>query len=363
MQPEDNANASAIDLNPIPPDTSIESTANDAYTADDPAIKDAVPAPIAEDKSPTDKLSSLEALNKALDKPTDEAAKAADDAAGKKPETPAAEDKTKPNELYQMPKGATGEARAKFKALAEHAESQDKKIAEYESRVNEIQQHYSPIDEVIQDSRAGPEQMALAFQFISAVNSGDWNAALQIIEGERQELAKLAGRSLEGVDLLDEFPDLKDAVASMALTKEHAEEVASARRLQQRHAHGAEVYQQQQQQREAHQQNEQQRHAAVADAGKWEKEMLSKDIDAPTKLDAIRRYMESAAGAKTLQTIPPAMWRAHLQSIYDSLLAPTRVPVSSRSPTPIRPAGGGGNVKPTGPMSSLDALNRALGYN
>lgn len=351
-----------MDTGAPPADAPRESLPDDHY--DQPAdITPDAPTPAEKPAAEIEKKSALDALNEALDgkkEPADEAQKPDEpEKAEKKPEQ--APD-AKPNELYQIPKGATGEYRAKYKALADHAVAQDAKIAEYEQRVEQVQKRYEPLDHVIRDSQAQPEQMALAFQFIAAINAGKWEDALAIMDGERKELARLAGKSLEGADLLDDFEDLRNAVDGMELTREHAEEIAKARLGQKRQEQAQGVMQQ----RAAQEQQVQQYQAAVqtarAEVSAWEAQLKGVDIDAPRKIAAVHKYLVSDAGKATLQSLPPNLWKQHLQAVYDSIpAAAPRAP--SKGPQPLRPSGGGTGVVPaSGKMSSQEAMERALGY-
>jgi hypothetical protein len=331
-------------------DEGWQETAQDAPQA---ATDHAGSEPVDEPESP------LDAVQKALDKAGAESAqdKPAEDA---KPATEAGAQDKKLDELYQIPRGLNGEARAKFKALSDHARALDTQFSEVRQEADTVKQRLTGFEEIIRDSGANGQVLAQHFGYIKAINSGDYEGALAFIEAERQALARALGRPLDGVDLLADFPDLRQRVDGLELDEQTALELANARRAQtqqQEQARHADVARQQQMQQ---QQVMQERQQVIAAIGQWTQEMQSKDIDFAAKDALVQRYLSKPTTQQILSKLPPHLWLDHIQTYYDELQVTAPQPAAARTPQPLRPKGAGGQVVKTA-ATPLDAVKQALG--
>ena len=61
-------------------------------------------------------------------------------------------------------------------------------------------------------------QLEQAAQLIGMLNRGDLEGALRTLDQQRQHIALALGRPLPGVDALQDFPDLRQAVDRLEVT-------------------------------------------------------------------------------------------------------------------------------------------------
>jgi len=323
-----------------PGDAAIEAEAGEEGPADPPADPTAEPD-TADDavKAALDKLSGKEPEKEEEARPTEEMP----------PEkTPEEQERDRIEALHTIPRGLKGEARGQFKALSDHAKELAEKQEEQRQQYEQVSERINTFEEIIKDSGATPEVLSAHFQYIKHVTSGDLDAALNFIEGERRALAEALGRPLDGVDLLADFPDLKERVDRMEIDEETARELASARRAQQQHQHQTEQAQTAAQQRQQAEQLQQQRQEALGGIQSWI-EAQSKTMF-PTDWEAIETriaaYLQSESTQRLLSKTPPSEWLDHIKAQYDVLkdFAASRGPSAGDSPTPLRPRGAGGKV-------------------
>lgn len=277
--------------------------------------------------------------------------------------TPEEQERERLEALHTIPRGLKGEARANYKALSDHAKElaaqQDEQRQQYEKVVERI----NTFEDIIKDSGATPEVLSEHFQYIKHVTSGNLDAALEFIEGERKAIAEALGKPLDGVDLLADYPDLKDRVDKMELDEASALEIANARRGQQRQERQAESQRTQEQQRQHAAQVAQQRQEALSAIQTWTAEqakgMLPTDWQAME--EAIVSYLQAPSTQSLLSKIPPTEWLGHIQSHYDALkkLTSTRAPGPAPTPTPLRPRGAGGKLDRE-PTNAEEAVEQRL---
>src|SRR5690606_35109712 len=94
---------------------------------------------------------------------------------------------------------------------------------------------------------ATPEQFGEVLDYLKAVNSGDpaqIRGALKKVQDELNALSRMVGEPVAGVDLLDEHPDLKEAVEAGTLTPELAQELAASRAMRTVQTQASERHQQ-----------------------------------------------------------------------------------------------------------------------
>jgi len=269
--------------------------------------------------------------------------------------TPPADSKPAIDEMYQIPRGLNGEARAKFKALSDHAREVDQQYQQQTQTHAQVQQKLDGFENILRDAGATAETMNAHLQYIKACSSGDLEGALAFIDAERQAIARALGRPVDGVDVLGDFPDLRSKVDGLSLSEEDANEIARMRRQAGRNEHD--------QQQRAAQQQQQQHYAAhearVTDArsavSQWVEEQ-SKSLDWAVLEPAIVSYITNAQ--QTLRELDPSGWlpaiKAHYASLASMASRPQGVPRSSE-PRPLRPQGAGG-VPNTLPATAEEAV-------
>lgn len=291
-----------------------------------------------------DKAKSEEFFDKKKDEPKAEA---------KPEEKPKDEPKpdAKLDEIYRIPEGMTGQHRAAFKRLSDHAIELNDKVSTIETQAREAVETLQEYHQIMQDTQASPEQMTAMFDYIEMVNTGRLDLALHVLETERNALAKQLGKPVPGVDLLDGFDDLKSEVQNLQMTPERAAEIARYRRQQQ----DAERNQQSQQSQQAQQQAfEQERHQAMADVESWMKDIRSKDLDFAAKDQMLAPKLQ-----EILTDLAPKHWLRQIKLYYDALQVQPQRP--TREPQPLRPQSGGGGK--AAPRNMFEALSSGLGYD
>lgn len=351
-----------------PPDPGLGDAHEDAAWAEpapqEPAATDAKPA---EEAAPT---SAEDAVRAALEK------KAPEDVGGKKepekaaeatqesaaPTTEAAQpSRSQLDELCQIPRGLNGEARAKFKALSDHARQLDSQFQQRSQEYEQTSQRLRGFEEVLRDAGATAPVLNSHLQYIRAINTGDYESALAFIEAERAGLAQAMGKPLEGVDLLADFPDLREAVDNYQMTENAALEMAKLRRGATQQQARDQQEQQAEQQRQAQQQYTQRRAAAMQGVEAWIESQKS-SIDWDVMEGAVVEFLKQPATRQTLSNTPPEQWLDIIKSHYASIqtLVARNAP-QRNGPTPLRPRGAGGAVGAQA-SSSEDAVRQRLGY-
>jgi len=305
-----------------------------------------------------------EAVLAALKKKTDEQPKeAADESVKAEQHEEQPKDEGKPDALYTIPKGLKGEARAQYKALSDHARGLDAQLNETRERAEKLTGRINTFEEIIQDSGATPEVLAAHFNYIKAITSGDLESALAFIEGERQAIAKHLGKPLEGVDLLSDYPDLRQRVDSMELDEKTALELASARRFQDGHKRQQAANEQQLQSRREAEAFQTARNEALRGIEAWvaeqSKTMLPTDWEAVE--GAIAEYLSADTTKAILAKVPPSMWLDHIKQHYALVQRNVAQRAPANDPTPLRPRGAGGTVVQA-PQTAEEAVRARLGY-
>ena len=287
------------------------------------------------------------------------------DAVPDKPSAPASPDadKARAEALHTIPKGLKGEARAQFKALSDHAKSIEEQATTQRAEYDTMAERVGTFEHIIKDSGATPEVLSAHFRYIKACATGDLESALAFVEQERRTLATILGRPVDGVDLLADYPDLKQRVTNMELSEQDALELANSRRGQQRqHQHQAVQAQQVENQRAVRAQ-QQERTDALNGIQQWIAEQQGTML--PTDWQAIETavvdYLKAPETQAILAKISPSLWLSHLKQQYTFI----RKHAAQRPPpagvTPLRPRGAGGAVDKV-PGSAEEAVRARLGY-
>jgi hypothetical protein len=312
----------------------------------------------ADQSTDTGPASMLEAIEQGLSKtePTEEAkaAERARDEQGrfaKAQEEKAAEAEKaaakpqKPGDELAMPEGLSARAQERFQALTSRLHESTARAQAAESDLNSFR-------EVLKQTGGRPEDFAKAFDYIGAVNRGDLQSALNLLDAQRRQISLAMGKPLPGADPLAEFPDLKQRVESYQMDEQAAIEIARARQQQ------AAMAQRQQAEQGQQQQNQRQlaeRSTAMQDVDRMGKEWAARDPDYAMKEDIILKQIPTIA-----QNFPPSMWAAQVRILYQTISAMPMQQQRAATPPPLRSSGQGGGSRV--PTSMLDALNSGLGY-
>ncbi|HET9680318.1 MAG TPA: hypothetical protein VFP95_07150 [Gammaproteobacteria bacterium] len=243
--------------------------------------------------------------------------------------------------------------------LSERAQKRFQRLSqenrEYRERVESSEAEVTQWRSIIQDVGAEPDEVAQTMQYLKLLKKGgreEMETALQMLDEQRTLLAKELGVDAPGVDVLADYPDLKQKVDDMALDRETALEVAKARRVEQ-------SQQQKRQQTEMTAREQQQQQQVVAQAAQslntLGERLKASDPDFARKMEVLKKktipYLQ--------QNVPPQQWAQAFEVAYESLgqVAPS---VPNKRPQPLRQPGvsGGSQVQPA---SMDDVIGQALG--
>lgn len=210
---------------------------------------------------------------------------------------------------------------------------------------------------MVMETGATSEQYGMTLDYLRLANQaarGDRKAAEQafeLMQGEMQVLARVLGREIPGIhDPLQGHADLQAAVEAGELTRERAAEVANAR------------YQTQATQQAQQTQAEQQRAQFEQQQGVQQLVAFDTQMQADPAYVA-KRPILNAMVANIRATLPPAQWLAATQQAYATIPdvpAPVAAPSQPAAPTPVRPSGPTGSLKPATFDSVEDALEFGL---
>ena len=268
-----------------------------------------------------------------------------------KPKTDKEKKPEEKDDLYKMPDGLQKDSRARFQKLVDTAKQEKERANKAEAVISEKEAIVTDFRAILNETKTSSEDLSAMLEYNRLVKTGDLESALAVLDEQRSLVARMLGRPIEGVDVLDEFSDLKQEVTDGVLTMARAAEIAKARRMQ-------EALQYQRQTQEQTQQQAGAKQKAVKDAlssiQSFAAEMAAKDVDYAKKEEILLKSVEAISSK-----FPADLWLDQVQMLYDNIsVIPT--PPAPR-PTPLRPnSGGGGTAQP---KSMLDAINNGLGYS
>lgn len=194
----------------------------------------------------------------------------------------------------------------------------------------------------ITDTRATPAQYGQALDYLRMVNSpdrADREQALDFMVREVAALARMLGKPIPGVNMLEGHDDLINEVSTGRLSPDRAQEIAAARNAQQYQLREGQAIRQH---NEQHQQREQARAAGVKALNELGVQLRSANPAAYAAKSKVLIESLRPVFAK----IHPSEWAATFKRAYDALPAPAAPPVTPPPAIPNRgaPAGGGGNT-------------------
>ena len=331
-----------------PQDTSVLTTETTPVVSDKPLTGDQMKAGMLEEVNKV--LGEVKEDKSVLDEP-----EVKDEVKLSKEAKPKVEKEKKPDEkddLYKMPDGLQKESRTRFQKLVDTAKQQTERATKAEATIAEKEAIVTNFRAILDETKTSSEDLSQLLEYNRLVKSGDLEAALEVLDEQRSLVARMLGRPIEGVDVLEEFTDLKQEVTDGTLTIARAAEIAKARRVQQ----GL-----QNQQRSQDQTNQQAgaKQKAVNDAlgsiQTFAAEMASTDVDYAKKEEILLKSVDAISSK-----FPANLWLDQVRMLYDNIsVIPTPQPNQTRT-APLRPnSGGGGNAQP---KSMLDAINNGLGY-
>lgn len=281
--------------------------------------------------------------------------KPGDGAAGKDGEPGAAAGGKAPDPLNDpLPNALKRETKERINTLIDMVKT---RTADFE-RVNTEHQE---VLGYIKDTGASPQQFADSLTYLRLVNSpnpADKEAALGIMQREIAALARIIGKPVPGVNMLEGHDDLIADVGAGRLSMERAAEIAAGREqraFQQRQAQGAQQHDQETQ--------------AMAQARTAAKNQLDA-LDTTLRRDpdyARKRPIVVAQMKPIFAQLHPSQWAGAFKNAWDALgtlppaAARQAAPAAGKVPanTPLRPGNPAGAAI-AAPKSMAEAIDAGI---
>ena len=234
-------------------------------------------------------------------------------------------------------------------------------VKEKDTKLSEIQRDRDEILGMITETRASPEQYGQMLGYLKLVNSpnrADREQALAVMQNEVATLARMLGKPVPGVNMLEGHNDLIEEVSTGRLSQERAQEIAASRARAQYELHASRQADQQSQQTEAQQR--------IVAQGRQQLNALEASLKADPHYAAKKAILVKSL-KPVFSQIDPRQWAATFKRAYDELPAPATLaprPAPSSAPrvpqnTPLRAANPSGAATPA-PSSALEALDFGL---
>lgn len=250
----------------------------------------------------------------------------------------------------KAPDGLSDGAKKRFESLVDRVKTVSSELDRERAKNDQIVK-------VMEDTGSSPDEFAQVLLMLGHANSGDpkrVSQALDMLDTMRGNLARMTGKTVPGVDVLSDFPDLRQKVTDGDLDEESAAEIAAARRDRASKSRQAEQTQTQQKQQAQMTQRVQTAQGELSTLGN---ELKASDPDYDSKLAILQKrgFFEHVA-----QNVPPEQWKQVFRATYDAMgdVAKARTPFK-KSATPMRstPESGGGSPQP---KSTAEAVRLAL---
>jgi len=255
-------------------------------------------------------------------------------------------EEAQPENEDDPPEGISKKAQERFRNLTARLKEKD---AEFE-RVNS---DLGNIRTMMKETGGKPEDFAKTFEYIRALNKGDFSNARSILEEQIKQLTVLTGQPFNNIDALQQFPDLRERVNSYQMDEQTALEMARHRSIQQ-------AQQKQQQEYQSQQNNQYQaqamRQQAIQEIDRMGAEWAKSDPDY-----AMKEGMITAQAKLISEQFPPHQWPAQVRLMYQTISSMPVQRHQSSSPAPLRASGQSAGSRQ--PSSMLEALQSGLGYS
>ncbi len=325
----------------------------------DPAPADPIDNPQGAAAKAADSLTGSDAEEELkTDKPTSSSMKAlldqlsADPPAAPAP-APAAsagaqDDTTKPQDPPADPAAQTPPAAASTEPAPKTLEQEEAELLEGvksprgKERIKQVfaerkqlETDFNDIRNVIVGTNMNPQEFAQNLELGRLLKSNaeaDTRVALEMIESMRAAAYQKLGIDAPGVDLLEGYDDLKQAVENMEITKERALELVKYRKQESLNRQAQEQAQAIAQDNVRHQQaleHGKQQTAAFLESKKHE-------VDYPVKEKMLKEYFQNPAQRDMfVKNFTPDQWGAAIQMLWNGFVVPPAAPAIN-TPQPIR---------------------------
>ena len=220
-------------------------------------------------------------------------------------------------------------SRNRFQALKQQA-------TEAEARYKDIEEQVTSLQRSISDAGMDANQFAQTIQFAKLSNSqnpADLRVARDMLQQQLASISVRLGEDAPGVDVLAQFPDLKQAVDNLEVTREAANELAKHRHMQAQQAQMMQARQQADQQQAQYQQTVQQASKSM-DAYLQSR---ASEVDHAAKMKALHEHFADPARMQQfVSTHQPHQWAQAVAFMYDNIKVAQQPPARSQQPLRAR---------------------------
>lgn len=245
----------------------------------------------------------------------------------------------------EPPEGISKKAQERFRNLTHRLKEKDTELAAVRSDLDGIRT-------IMQETGGKAEDFGMMFDYMRALNKGDMDHVGKVLAEQVRQYKMMTGKSLESVDPLQDFPDLRQRVDSYQMDEQSALELARQRSFARQHQQETAQQQQRHNQTQQFQQVKQQ---AMAEVDRMGAEWAKRDPDYKIKEELILKQIPVIA-----QRFHPSQWPQQVEILYQTLSSmPMQRP--TQAPQPLRPSGQSAGAKQ--PTSMLEALKSGLGYS
>lgn len=225
----------------------------------------------------------------------------------------------------------------------------------------QLKERHEGLLNLMNETGANNEELAVSFDYLRlrhSENPEDLQAALQMAQQEVQSLSKALGVEVAGVDPLDDFPQLKQRVEDMELTREDALAIAKAEVSQRRYQQQTQAQTQATQQQQAYQQAV---NSAAQQLSQLDQQLRQQDVNYAQKRALIDPHIESI-----IKSYPPNQWAAAFMQqwklVSETAEALGQRPPPKRDEQPLGGTGGTG-AGTRDPETMQEAVDAALGVS
>jgi hypothetical protein len=236
-------------------------------------------------------------------------------------------------------------------------------VKQISGKLETVERNFNDLYGAISETRASPEQYSQALDYLRMVNSGDraqQEQALDFMQRELAALARMVGKAVPGVNMLEGHDDLIHEVSTGRLSPERAQEIAAAR--------SAAQHQVRQGQARTQQETQARQQAEAQASGRAALTALGVQLQATEPLVyAAKRKVLVESLKPVFAQIHPSQWAATFKRAYDALPVPAAAPRPPTPPaasvipqnTPLRASQPAGAAR-AAPTSVLDAINAGI---
>lgn len=203
----------------------------------------------------------------------------------------------------------------------------------------QLETDFNDIRNVIVGTNMNPQEFAQNLELgrlLKSGSEGDLRVALEMIESTRASVYQKLGIEAPGVDLLEGYDDLKQAVDNMEITKERALELVKYRKQE------AVQRQAQEQTKKIEQDNAQYQQTVQSGVAQTTAFLEGKkhEVDFPVKEKMLRDYFQNPAQRDFfVKNFSPDQWASAIQMLWNGFVVPAAAPnLSATQPIRSRPA-------------------------